>query len=163
MKEYYNYDNSSFTDNLQKLGFNVSYTSHNESITTSTVITNYVNMEYIVTDKMSEIEKKDVRHNNLLFKLLKENNYEIKCIGDSEFFGLENIIRKSNYSSKTIGGDTLESLTLEKTFMYPFIKREYSNKARLIFDSVDYLKKLKQPPNSGVYIVLLSITHTPFF
>ena len=163
MEKYYDYDNSSFTNYLQKRGFNVSYTSHNESITTSTVLTNYVNMEYIVTDKMSEIEKKAVRHNNLLFKLLKENNYEIKCIGDSEFFGLENTIGKSNNSSKTIGGDTLEILTLDKTFMYPFISRGYSEKARLILDSVEYLKKLKQLPNSGqLTLFYCQSTHTPF-
>ena len=43
MKKYYNYDNSAFTDYLEEIGFNVSYTSHNDSIETANT-TNLVNL-----------------------------------------------------------------------------------------------------------------------
>ena len=57
------------SSHLLKDGFNISYTSHNDSISTTTVTTNLLNLNYIVNDKTSTIEKDFYRKNNYLWLL----------------------------------------------------------------------------------------------
>ena len=92
MEKYFNYDNSKFTGYLERVGFNISYTSHNESIMTSTVATNLVNLDYVVNNDMPEAEKAYYRKNNFLFRYLKEKGYKITGVGNTKPYDLENVL-----------------------------------------------------------------------
>jgi len=164
MKKYYNYDNSTFAEFLETAGFNVSYTSHNESIITTTIVTNYMNLDYVVSNYNSEAEKEYLRHNSLLFKLLRENGYSITGIGDAHFFGLENAAKdiKKHYAL-TIKGETLKEILWKNTVVYPFINNSYSESAKNILDAVEYIKNLKYPSNSSQFVLFyIKPSHPPF-
>lgn len=163
MKKYYDYDNSEFAEYLLERGFNLSYNSQNESIMTSTITTNYVNLDYVVTNYTSESEKEYLRHNNLLFKFLKENNYKITGIGNSDYFGIQSEGDHLDSSAKTAEGDTLKTILINNTIAYPFFERNYSANAKFILDSVERLKSLKHEPSSSQFTLLyIAPSHTPF-
>ena len=54
---YYDYDNQEFSDFLTQRGFNISYGSHNtESIWTSTIVPNILNLSYVASDDITHID-----------------------------------------------------------------------------------------------------------
>lgn len=61
MEEQYHYDNKVLKDFLEENHFSISYTSHSETIHTSIVITNLVNLDYIVNDETPESERAVLR------------------------------------------------------------------------------------------------------
>lgn len=141
MEKYFNYDNSKFTGYLERVGFNISYTSHNESIMTSTVATNLVNLDYVVNNDMPEAEKAYYRKNNFLFRYLKEKGYKITGVGNTKPYDLENVLSGTSHESSTLEGETLSDLLFKKTILWPFyISPTYTNAERVIISSFQYLK-----------------------
>lgn len=164
MKKYYNYDNSSLTNYLKKIGFNISYTSHNESIMTSTITANLVNLDYMVTNEMSESEKKYYRSNNMLFKLLRDKGYVINGVGDADFYGLNNIVGDINLTSNTADGKTISYLLLNKTVLWPFYTVSYSEDQKDIINALNYMKNPDNFSQSGCFTIgHIICPHTPFY
>lgn len=168
MKKYYGYDNSKFTDDLVKMGFNVSHTSHNESIMTTTVMTNIVNLDYIVDNTMLNSEKAVYRKNNVLFKLLSSKGYDIIGVGGgAEAYGLENAASdssKTQASSSTVKGETISDLLYNQTIAWPFYTVSYSQGAMEIMNAFEYLKDSSNFPNSGCFIIChVDCPHEPFY
>lgn len=67
MEEHYDYDNAPLRDVLSEHNFNVSYTSHNESILSATIQANMMSLDYVVDDSNSTGERTYLRHNVRLF------------------------------------------------------------------------------------------------
>lgn len=165
MKKYYDYDNTAFAQYLEGLGFNISYTSHNESIQTTTVTTNLVNFDYVVHDGTSSSEKKALRTNNKLFKYLTEKGYTIKGIGSSEPYGLENAaLDTSNSNSTTITGETISDLLFRNTVIGPFYTVSRIEDVRIILSAFSYLHDTNNFSNSGDFTICHLISpHVPFY
>lgn len=163
IKKCYNYDNSQFATFLEDKGFTVSHNSYNESIITSTVTTNLVNLSYIVDNTTSESEKEIKRHNGALFSLLSENGYMIKGVGNARWYGLEDLAGGVSISgAQTIGGETFQDILLQRSVIYPFVCPNTSAYAQMLSTSIEYLCQ-----NSGVQknvftILHLLSPHTPF-
>ena len=165
MKKYYAYDNSKFTDYLEESGFSISHTSHNESIMTSTVMTNIVNLDYVVDNTMLESEKQIYRKNNALFKLLSDKGYEIIGVGNAEFYGLENAAANEfGSSTTTVKGETISDLLYKQTIIWPFYSASYTSKMKNIISALNYLKDANNFPSGGRFTFChVNCPHEPFF
>lgn len=125
IKEYYHYDNEQLVTFLSNNAFTVSYNSYNDSNSTTTVTTNLVNYDYIVTDKATELEKQELRKQGRLFQLFREKGYQVFGLSqEAPNYGLENIAATSGEeyrsASVTMGGETFTDLIIKQTFVYPF-------------------------------------------
>jgi hypothetical protein len=166
MLKYYNYDNSIFTNKLEEMGFNVSHTSHNNSSMTSTVVTNYVNLDYVVNDTTPNYEKEQLRHNNKLFEILKSKGYHITGVGSAiDCFGLDGDIDKSSSSvAVTAEGKTMKDMLLNNTAAYPFISFSYSIDQEIILNALNYMKTPQNfPKNSAFTMFYIVCPHEPFY
>lgn len=168
MKKYYDYDNSEFTDYLEELGFNVSYSSYNEAFATQICMTNTLNMDFLFDMEMnSDAEKaaemKEKRIHNRVFEILKENGYTIQGIGDPEFYGLPRIEGGGALQHTTAGGKSVPQLLNSNTVFYPFYVYNTSDRFQSIQASVQFLKKMDKQSDNPVYTLFhVGISHTPF-
>jgi hypothetical protein len=163
IKEYYNYDNAEFASLLEENGFTVSYNSHNESIITTTITTNLVNLDYVVDNTIPEIEKRNKRINGKLFSILNEKGYTIKGVGHADLYGLNDAAGVADKGSKTIGGETFMDILLQRSVIYPFVNKNNSAYAQMIKDSVAYVADPNNISSEGEVIIMhLLGSHTPF-
>jgi len=165
MKKYYNYDNSGISEYLEKLGFNISYTSHNESIKTSTVLTNLVNLDYIVDNTTSPAEKENYRNNNYLFKFLTEKGYTITGVGSTDYFGIENVAVDFTVSkTSTVSGETMTDLLFRQTAIWPFYTVSYNEDQERILNDFEYFKAMDNTrKNSCFTLCYFNFPHEPFY
>lgn len=165
MRKYYNYDNSAFESHLLKDGFNISYTSHNDSISTTTVTTNLLNLNYIVNDKTSTIEKDFYRKNNYLFGYLNEKGYAIKGVGSVQAYGLVNSVsEKQDLSAKTVTGETIKDIIYKNTIIRPLYKAQaYTEAQKLIISAFEYLADPKNYSKNSFTFAHIVCPHEPFY
>ncbi len=165
MKKYYNYDNSAFTDYLEEKGFSVSYSSHNESISTPTITANLVNFNYIVENGMQASEKDYFRKNNLLFKYFGEKKYRITGVGNVSVYGLNNSASAiSDIYSKTVDGKTIVDIIMESTAFRPFYySPTYAKAQRSIIFNLDYLKNPENYSKNNFIFAHIICPHEPFY
>lgn len=161
MKKYYDYDNMDFMNKLKDIGFSISYTSHNESILTSTVVANLMNLEYIVDDSWAEYDKILARKSGALYSLLMDNGYSLYSMTDD--YGLpllENAaVSAGSGSAMTVGGETLKDLLLNNSVFYPLVTK-YGNGLRSTLDSIEAFVQAKE--KSRFLVAHFHINHTPF-
>lgn len=164
MRKYYNYDNSDFTDYLEKLGFNVSYTSHNECISTKVILANLVNLDYVIDHNTPESAISSYSINNYLFKYLASKGYTITGIGNIEMLGIENSAMKiSSLNAKTVSGETVVDLFYKRTVLWPFYKVSYNQAQKIIISAFEYLKNPDNfPQNGSLTICHVDCPHEPF-
>lgn len=163
MKKYYDYDNSAFTDYLESIGFNVSYTSHNESILSSTIMTNIVNLDYVVTDKTEENEKTALRVNSVLYQMLLKLGYKIQEVGDGSIFQIEPMQDKFQTQAKTSSGDNLSDILYRNTIIQPFYVTTAQGYAEVVMDSIEYMTNLDNFTGNSEFIAFhLNLPHCPF-
>lgn len=165
MKKYYDYDNTGFAQHLEDKGFNLSYTSHNESIQSTTVTTNLVNFDYVVYDGTPSSEKKVYRLNNKLFRYLTEKGYKITGIGDAEFYGLKNAaLDASNSNSATITGETISDLLFRNTIIAPFYTVSGIKDVKVILSAFSYLQDPNNFSGNGIFTMShITCPHEPFY
>lgn len=168
MKKYYNYDNLPLESFLKNNNFSISYTSHNESISTQTILTNLMNLEYLVNDSMSDIEKINIRKNGKLFNYIKSNGYTVDILEVGDFLGghmpnKEAAVEKSK--ATTINGETIVDLCIQQSIFYPFYKSGVeSERLEPIIELVSYLSQKENLPRENTFtIVYLCIPHQPFW
>lgn len=159
MEKYFNYDNSNFTNGLEKKGFNVSYTSHNESIITSTIMTNIVNLDYVVDNTWPEYDKQQMREQGTLFSVLRENGYTVSAT-NGDFYGLPTIMEgNADNSSKTADGKKISDMLYEKTVVYPFLTKEIGS----IRTEVDAVIRFSEEKRSNRMLMAhFNVPHAPF-
>lgn len=163
MEKYYDYDNSELKKFLEDSGFTISYDSHNESIMTSTITANLVNLDYVANNMMTEAEKSNLRHNGALFKLMKDQGYIIKGVGEADFYGMVNAAGETESSTKTISGNTFFDLLVRKTLLYPFYQGNSLSDTKKIFDSMEYIGNPDNFSESEEFTIMhIFCPHTPF-
>ena len=83
---YYNYDNEEFLAGLEDRGFSVSRTSRNtESCWTVTLIPNMLNLDYVTDDSMPIQNRLEWLDDPVLFRLFRENGYQVNLINQNGF------------------------------------------------------------------------------
>ena len=160
--KYYDYDNSPLTDRLAQMGFNLSFTGHNESIMTSTITTNLVNLDYIVDNTWEEFDKETKRVNGALFALLKSKGYTLNGAVAADYYALPEMDNtQSSSSAKTVDGDTLGDLLLKKTVAYPLIVQH-----AVAFDEpIEMILNFSMEHRNDSQFVMahFNLPHEPFF
>lgn len=168
MEKYYDYDSKDFIEKLEGMGFNISHSSRNSSHKSSTVFTNYCNLNYVVDDSFSEATKAEIIKEGWLLKFLKENQYSIHGYGRvNELLGDNNpyIVYKESLQksgSQTIGGQSPNDLILSRSVFYPLFEktRDYFSGAVLnTFDSLENMEVEEKPTLVFSYLML---PHEPF-
>ena len=120
MEECYDYDNAPLKDFLEEYNFNISYTSHNESIRSYTVQTNMASLDYVVDDSTTTEEKNALRKNGVLFNVMREHGYSVRILESGDFYGGSMPEgRGGNVSATTMYGENMETLLCRKTILYP--------------------------------------------
>jgi len=161
IEQYYNYDNTEFANWLEAQGFFVSYNSSNESSDTTTVVTNYVNLEYLVNDETSSSDKSYLRKNSKLVELMSLNGYKIIGLGDSMFIGIDSMTGGNGGGANTIEGLDFQQVVLNYSVIYPFIINE--SDSSLILDSFDYFNYKNNYADEQTFTVMYLVTpHEPF-
>jgi hypothetical protein len=151
IEKYYGYDNSDFASYLENKGFTVSYESYNESISTSTIIPNLLNLDYVVNDDMTQAEKMNMKNNSELISLLKQNGYKIKAI---EMASTQNPSTWPPIESDiagTIKADTtsdFNQILIDKSVIYPFLNPNISDHASLILNSFAAINSYSDQTNN---------------
>lgn len=88
LSRYYDFDNPEFTEFLNAHAFAISQSSKNtESIWTSTIIPNLLNLGYVAEDRMPERVKLRYMEDPLLFRLFRDSGYQINLISHKDFIG----------------------------------------------------------------------------
>lgn len=164
MQTYYNYDNRVLRDFLEKNNFNVSETSVNESIGTTTVLTNLINLDYLVDNTTPAGEKETLRKNASLFSILREYGYELQVADVYNFFGQGSVANQVvTAGAATLNGESLSDLLLRRTVLYPFFQTSASQSMAPIMEMVNYVCDPSVRPASDTFtLVYLSFPHQPF-
>lgn len=165
MEQQYHYDNKPLKDFLEENHFSVSYTSHNESIQTNIVVTNLVNLEYIVDNKTVRSEKDIARKSGALFSLMREQDYEVQIIDYSGFLTDDSPVKKgtSKAAAMTITGENLTDLLIQQTIIYPFHNISTADALADIQSLVDYMSDPGVVSEGDTFtMIYLCFPHTPF-
>lgn len=168
MEKYYNYDSSNFIEKLEMLGFNISYSSKNSSHKSSTVFTNYCNLNYVVDDSFSEAAKAEIIKDGWLLKFLNSNQYSIRGYGRlNEMLGDNNpyvVYEESlqNSGSQTIGGQSPNDLILSRSVFHPLFEKDRDYFSGAVLNTFDSLKNIRVEENPTLVFSYLVLPHEPF-
>lgn len=163
MEQAYGYDNRLLKDFLTANAFTISYNSYNESILTSTVTTNLVNLDYIVDDTFSEADKAALRKTGELFSLLQNHGYDIRKLTDGDFYGEPSqiAVTSTGKGALSIEGDSFKDIVLKYTACYPFILVDSNEVLNTKLTIIEYLSnEIPQVPTFS--IMHLTFPHQPF-
>jgi len=164
IEKYYNDSDKTIYSFLESAGFSISDTSRNECGNTHVVLTNCLNLEYIANTQMDNAQLKEFRNNPLLFTILKEQNYTIRGIGDTEWLGVESVNNTGGDEAQTVEGVGIKEVILKNTVIGPFIQYDGTKSAKLILDSLEFMKNKKNyiPNRSQFNLFYVSSPHQPF-
>lgn len=168
-QEYFGYDNYEFGEYLSQLGFTVSYDSVNDSYSSSTVMGNYANLEYLVVDTMTEVEKKPYRTNGYLWDLIEQGGYESSFVGVTSWFGRESAIdnmMSGTSGAETISGETFTDLIFANSAFKPFLthsSEKVDENAEVVKGTFSYLQKVDFKGEKNHFVQsYLKCPHQPF-
>lgn len=172
LKRYYDYDNEEFLGTLENLGVNISRTSHNtESIFTSTIVPNLLNLEYVAEDGGLTAEDIALTENAQMYQMFWHNGYEINMINHLGFL----YSTGCNVLNTDVAGEDLSTYILEKSIFEDvnklflrlqsrylsedagYLKRSNAT-VRLLEECVDYISLIKPTFTIGY----IQMPHTPF-
>lgn len=162
IKSYYGYDNVRLEDYLLDHRFTISYDSYNESTITTTITTNLVNLDYVVTDDTPESEKEVLRHNGYLFDFLSQMGYEIRKVSSTNFYGTEGAVQNitPQVFAQTVSGESLGTLLYKKTALYPFVGVKVID----ALPEISYMESDENiPPVPTFTIMHVCSPHQPFY
>ncbi|MCH5286597.1 MAG: hypothetical protein J1E43_04175 [Christensenellaceae bacterium] len=163
MEDGYNYDNAMLKDFLTENNFTISYTSHNDSISTVTVLTNLANLDYVVNNSTSASDMETLRKSGALFSLMRENGYRVQVMEVENFFGQESPVRgKASSSAVTAGGESFLDICMAMTALYPFHRNNHAESMTEIMNVVQYVSNMDAPSASTFTLTYLCFPHVPF-
>ena len=158
IKKYYNYDNKAFTEKLIKQGFSISYSSHNDSVKTTTVVANLMNLEYVADDSWTEYEKTQARKNGQLFNILVEHGYSLYSLTD--MYGLQMIDQtQTRKGATTVSGETLGDILVKNSVAYPLYIKQVNEVQKQIDSIIQYTNEQKKNRFLMAHFIL---PHQPF-
>lgn len=164
IEQYYGYSDKSIYNFLVDSGFTISDTSRNESGNTVAVLTNCINLDYIVNSDMDATQMSEYRTDPLLTRILTEEGYTIKGIGDTEWLGIPSVNYGGGSGAQTVEGFGIRQLILQNTIIGPFVEYDGTQSAKLVIESLEYMKEASNitPGCSQFNIMYLNSPHQPF-
>lgn len=166
MEEHYGFTDTTYQDHLTDKGFFISQTSRNESGNTNAVLTNCLNLDYVVNSDMSLAEIDTYTKNPPMYQLLRENAYTIRGVGDTMWLGEVESVTASNGASggQTVEGTGVQEMILQNTVVAPFVAYDGTAAGKVILDAYAYLQDSANiSANSGVFtLTYLCTPHQPF-
>ncbi|MEA5010981.1 MAG: hypothetical protein VB100_04580 [Angelakisella sp.] len=170
MEQAYGYDNKTLKDFLMKNGFTISYNSRNESISTTTVTTNIVNLDYIVDDNTTPADKQVKRETGKLFSIMQEQHgYEIRKLSSKfDYYGDSSVslVSFEENKVKALSGEGFEDLLIQQTIIYPFKINDSAQELESLKGLYSIVDFLCTPENisddSTLTFAHLPIPHQPF-
>lgn len=166
MDKYLNYDNSNFTKWLEEAGFKVSYSSYSSHYETVVVMTNNVNLDYIIDSNDPQVAERK-RINNKLFEIFRQNGYSVQVVGLNSFYGMPDPLNSSELQKnggKTNDGLSFRELVLKNTPLYiQILSQNLNNHQKEIEDCLAYMKDGDNFPASGTFTLMhIELPHAPF-
>lgn len=122
---YYDFDNADFVDNMKQMNFNCSADSYTmESVDTWTCIPNLLNMNYVVSDNMTQAGRLEYM-DAYIYDVVEYLGYDINTASFPEFLYEDR--SKESYSGNSVYEDTAGYFVLENSiFLRPYLKyKEY--------------------------------------
>lgn len=163
LETYYDYEATEFRSFLEENNFNISENSYNESTDTHVVLTNHLNLNYVVNYSMNQKEIDTYKENPTLKQILKQQGYSYCGVGDTEWLKIPSYTTSSDTSSKTVSGESILQLTMKNTFLYPFFTLNLNEPQKVILDTFDYYKNEDAfVKNSQFLMTYLCAPHQPF-
>ena len=161
---FYKYSDKTNYNTLISQGFYVSDTSRNGAIDTHRVLTNCINLDYVVKPSMDLVEIETYRSNPLLYKILQENGYELRGIGDTNWLNVESITTVTKEQGETADGEGIVEMILRNTFVAPFLTISLSEMEKLILDTIGFFQNPENitPESSQFNFVYVCSPHVPF-
>jgi len=163
---YANFDNSSFYENLEDLGFSVAPYSRSDTISTNIEIPNLLNLSQSLTYENYKLAARTeiLEHPNLL-SLFKQNDYFINVIDDQNFLApseelIDQIFIPQDDLAKV---ETFQLVTIKRSLFYPFFTAKEHDRADEIEILFDELGKAAELQDSHVLTVSYMMTpHKPW-
>lgn len=163
LEKEFNYKNIELENTLKELKFNISYTSANECQSTKIVMTNVMSLEYLADADTTAVEIQNILADSYVKKLLLNQGYYLQGIGNTAWLGIDGTQNTAS-GATTSEGETFTQLALAKTFLAPFIKRNYSESARVIYDSLIQLNNMEITPDSAIFTLFyVCAPHHPYY
>lgn len=163
LQEEFGFDNAEFREQLQKLRFNFSETSKNESASTTVVLANLMQLSYVATEDSTSVELENLIQNGQLKQIMLENGYRLRGIGDTGWLGIDGTLTDES-GATTDDGVNLTDLILTNSFLRPFIKKSRVLEAEAIYDSLDAINRFEIVPDSSTFTFFyLCYPHHPYF
>lgn len=164
MRDYYGYDNTVLYDYLIRNNFSVSLDSHNESMDTHVIVTNIMNISYIVDNATARSELEIRRKQGKLFDIMREHGYTVQVAESNDFLGQDSPIRgAASSSAETINGENFTQLCYQNTVFYPFVVQDSAALMQDINKVIDYLSDPNNIPIVPTYTIgYVCFPHQPF-
>ena len=152
LERYTGFDNKDFYKNLTNLGFNISHTSRNYTISTSVEIPNLLNLS-IQTKEASVTKKDELLANPTLFSMLKELGYDLNLINDQGFISTPKSNFKYVYAAqgRLERDESLTILLIDTSFYYPFRKESSQVRLNEVKEMVNYAGSSSQLQESNLF------------
>lgn len=121
LKHYYNFDNEDFVYNMEQLNFNRSVGSYTqESIDTWTCIPNLLNLNYVVSDDMTQAGRLEYM-DAYIYDVVDYLGYDINTVSFPEFLYEER--SNESFSGNNLFENTAGYFVLENSiFLRPYLK-----------------------------------------
>lgn len=164
MERFYNYDNAPLRDYLKKNNFNISYTSRNEATATEIVLTNLMNIDYVVGKDTPSPEKEVLRKNGKLYSIMREHGYSVQTFDIENFMSDDTVnVSEGRKKSTTVNGETLSDLIIMQSIVYPFFSKDPGDAIAKILEMADYLSSEFDAPQSNTFTTIyFDLPHQPF-
>lgn len=92
LQYYYDFDNSKFLNDIEKMGFNISNTTYNyEGILTSEIVPNILNLNYVTEIDGLQINNLNLLDNPVMYRFFKDLGYDINIINHLGLFDSKDV------------------------------------------------------------------------
>ena len=162
---YYDFDNKEFEEFLINESYNISYTSHNtESIFTYSIVPNLLNLDYVVSMDMDELDCWEKTKTPALYQLFWNNGYQVNMINHWGTLNADGCnVLNTNIDKETLSDYLVEDGILDFIHDFFFFFETYHGKRlketlELMSNCVDYV-----PDDTPTFtMVYLMCPHTPY-
>lgn len=164
IENFYNFTDKTNYNSLLANDFYISNTSRNDSTDTHVVMTNNINLDYVVSFLMPLAEIEEYRNDPLLYKTLQEHGYSLRGIGDTDWLRIKSLTTDKNKAGETADGIGVVEMQLQNSVAAPFLSDSRLETAQLVLDTVHYYQDPDNiTPNSSQFNFLYACSpHIPF-
>ena len=165
IEKYYEYTDPTVYNHLLSKGFYISNTSHNDCCDTHLVLTNCINLDYVVTSTLDMAHIEQYRIAPPMYRFLSEQGYTLRGVGDTEWLGgIPSMTMQNSIGGQTVEGYSAEYLILKNTVFGPFIEFDDVSYTETILSTLDYYKNPENinPDSSEFNFLYIQSPHVPF-